>query len=233
MNHGPLIFLGLFFTMAWSWYGFVFTPQAQMGGKAPETNAVTGEIYPNPRLGFARAGADVYRANGCVVCHTQQVRPKGGANDIEQGLGLRYTVAEDFLHDEIPALGNLRIGPDLSNVGLRRRDAAWQLRHLYNPKIEEPNSTMPPYPFLFEKQRAGRVPSPDALALTGKYAPPAGYEIVPTPAAVALVDYLLSLKTDKPLFAAPMPGPKTNAPAGSMGTNNPAAPAALQTVPAK
>ena len=38
-----------------------------------------------------------------------------------------------------------------------------------------------------------------ALKLTGKFAPKAGYEIVPTPEAEALVDYLLSLKKDHPI----------------------------------
>ena len=34
---------------------------------------------------------------------------------------------------------------------------------------------------------AGRQPSDKAISLTGKYAPPAGYEVVPTSRARALV----------------------------------------------
>ena len=47
----------------------------------------------------------------------------------------------------------------------------------------------------------------------------AGYEIVPTTEARALVAYLLSLRAETPLFDAPLtapaaaPGPATNAPA--------------------
>ena len=51
---------------------------------------------------------------------------------------------------------------------------------------------MPPYRFLFEKRKIGRRPSPEALALPGELAPGAGYEIVPKPAAKALVAYLIA-----------------------------------------
>jgi cytochrome c oxidase cbb3-type subunit 2 len=37
------------------------------------------------------------------------------------------------------------------------------------------------------------------LKLTGKFAPPAGYEVVPTAEADRLVEYLLSLKKDFPV----------------------------------
>ena len=54
---------------------------------------------------------------------------------------------------------------------------------------------MPAYTFLFDvRPTAGRQASPQALRLTGKFAPPAGVEVVPTARAQALVAYLLSLK---------------------------------------
>jgi len=31
MNYGPLIFLAAFFALAGSWFGFVLTPQIQVG----------------------------------------------------------------------------------------------------------------------------------------------------------------------------------------------------------
>jgi len=31
MNYGPLVFLGAFFALAASWFGFVLTPQLQVG----------------------------------------------------------------------------------------------------------------------------------------------------------------------------------------------------------
>ncbi len=74
MNQGPLIFLAAFFALAASWFGFVLTPQIQVGRQQQATNSVnTTELYPQARSGVARQGLEVYRANGCAACHTQQV----------------------------------------------------------------------------------------------------------------------------------------------------------------
>ena len=83
-------------------------------------------------------------------------------------------------------------------------DASWHLRHLYAPRSEVKDSTMPPYRFLFEKRRIEQVRSPDALVLPPDLAPEPGYEIVPKPEANALVAYLLSLRADEPTFRAPV-----------------------------
>jgi cbb3-type cytochrome oxidase cytochrome c subunit len=135
--------------------------------------------------------------------------------DISRGWGKRRTVAQDYVYDSVVQVGTRRAGPDLANVGApsRKPDASWQLRHLYAPQAEVEGSTMPPYRFLFEKRKTGPVPSDDALKLTGKYAPPAGYEIVPTDEARALVAYLLSLRADAPLFESPVTPPPAPAPA--------------------
>jgi len=77
MNYGPLIFLAAFFALAGSWFGFVLTPQIQVG-QLQQTNTVPdGVTYPLARPGLAREGLDVYRANGCAACHSQQVRQTG------------------------------------------------------------------------------------------------------------------------------------------------------------
>lgn len=77
MNYGPLIFLAAFFALAGSWFGFVLTPQMQVG-QLQQTNTVPDNvIYPVARPGLAKEGLDVYRANGCAACHSQQVRQTG------------------------------------------------------------------------------------------------------------------------------------------------------------
>jgi len=77
MNHGPLIFLAGFFALATSWFGFVLTPQMQVG-QLQQTNTVpSGATYPVARAGLARQGLEVYRANGCVYCHSQQIGQSG------------------------------------------------------------------------------------------------------------------------------------------------------------
>src|SRR6185436_16571462 len=91
--------------------------------------------------------------------------------DIERHWGTRGTVAQDYLRDQPPMIGDVRIGPDLANVGTRHANRTWLLWHLYNPRLstadEEMPSLMPPYPFLFEKRKAGPKPSPGALNLPG------------------------------------------------------------------
>lgn len=137
--------------------------------------------------------------------------------DIARGWGLRRSVAQDFVYDLPVQLGTRRAGPDLANIGLRQPDVNWHLRHLYAPVSEVKGSTMPPYRFLFEKRPVAR--DSGALVLTAEFAPPAGFEIVPTDRARALAAYLVSLRTEVPLWETPFtpppapPAPATNAPA--------------------
>src|SRR6516225_5571357 len=82
MNYGPLLFLAAFFALASSWFGLVLSPQLQIG-RLQQTNAVpAGEAYPVARPGLARQGLDVYRANGCAYCHSEQVGQTGIVCDV-------------------------------------------------------------------------------------------------------------------------------------------------------
>jgi cytochrome c oxidase cbb3-type subunit 2 len=226
MNSGPLLFLGLFVTMACSWLSFVLGPQLQIGDTRQTTNIVvggSGQTYPNSPSGMAHQGEEIYRANGCVACHTQQVRPRDLGSDINRGWGVRRSTAYDYLFDQPVMLGSQRVGPDLANAG-RRMDASAVFLHLYNPRALTPESIMPPFPFLFEKRKIQGAPSPDALQLSAPFAPPTGYEIVPRQEARELAAYVTSLHQDGYLFEAPpppQPAGKTNAPAKAM-TNSPA-----------
>jgi cytochrome c oxidase cbb3-type subunit 2 len=212
MNQGPLLFLGIFLTLASSFWGLVLVPDMRIGRQTQVTNITTGVLYPAPRGGLAKRGAEVYRSLGCVECHSQEVR--GVGSDLGRGWGARMTVAQDYLGDYPVLLGNQRVGPDLANIGVRQPNPAELLRKLYNPQAVVPGSMMPPFRFLFEKQklRTGQIgPDPNALLFEN------GYETVPRPDAEALVAYLLSLRTDTPLYEAPIPNAgkpvATNAPA--------------------
>jgi cytochrome c oxidase cbb3-type subunit 2 len=124
-------------------------------------------------------------------------------SDISRGWGMRQSVAADYLYDVPVQLGSLRAGPDLSNIGVRQPDMNWQLTHLYAPRDMVKSSTMPAFRYLFSVQKIGAQPSPDALVLKPEFAPPAGFEVVPTPEARQLAAYLLSLKNHVPLYEAP------------------------------
>lgn len=144
-------------------------------------------------------GREVYIANGCVYCHSQQPRARSFAPDHARGWG-RATVAGDYAYDQPHLLGTMRTGPDLMNIGVRQPSEAWHLGHLFQPRAYVPDSIMPSYPFLFEiKARADRddvvVSLPADLA-------PAGSVVVARPEAVDLVRYLQSLDRSYPGVAA-------------------------------
>jgi len=203
MNRLPLLFLGIFLTFVFAWAGLVVYPYLELGRMEPVTDAATGDIAPPPLSGLAEAGQRVYAANGCVYCHSQQVRPAYLSTDIAKGLGPRRTVARDYMREHPAFLGTMRTGPDLTNVGLRFA-ASWQHQHLYEPAEVTKGSIMPSFRYLYRMQKIQGVPSANAITgLTGPHAPRAGYEVVPTREAEALVAYLLSLRRDYPLPEAP------------------------------
>lgn len=203
MNRMPLLFLGIFLTFASAWAGLVAYPYLNLGRLLPITDAETGQILPPPISGLAEAGQKVYAANGCLYCHSQQVRPAYLSTDIAKGLGPRRTVARDYIRERPAFLGTMRTGPDLTNVGNRYTEE-WQHRHLYEPAVVSKGSIMPSFRYLYRMQKIEGTPSEDAVqGLKGPHAPPPGYEVVPTEDAKALVAYLLSLKRNYALPEAP------------------------------
>jgi len=201
MNHGPLIFLGAFLTFASAWLGLVFFPNQQLKDLQPQ--AVEGSAMVNPRPYTARelAGRDVYVAEGCSYCHTQQVRGGEYNADLQRGWGPRRSDPQDYVHDNPVLLGTMRTGPDLVNVGARFTGEAgtrWHYLHLFNPQRVSPGSTMAPFRFLFETRKVVGEPAADALRFPADWtaadgAPEAGHEVVPTDRARALVAYLAAL----------------------------------------
>jgi hypothetical protein len=75
---------------------------------------------------------------------------------------------EQFAKDAPPLFGNRRQGPDLMNIG-NRRSRDWLKIHFTDPRALAPGSSMPAYDYLLPDERAD-----------------------------ALIDYLLSLKSDQP-----------------------------------
>ena len=141
-------------------------------------------------------GREVYIANGCVYCHSQQPRAAGFAPDAKRGWG-RASVAGDYAYDAPHLLGTMRTGPDLFNIGARQPSDQWHLGHLYQPRAYVPASIMPSYPFLFEakpKLEAGDV----EVKLPPGYAPP-GQVVVASHEAQDLVAYLKALNHTYPI----------------------------------
>src|SRR6184192_2429383 len=125
MNRAPLIFVGILASLALSFWGLIFIPQTQIGQQTATNLVETGDLYPAARAGLAKRGAEVYRAEGCVECHSQQVRDRQFNSDTERGWGIRFTVARDYIGDYPVMLGIQRVGSDLANVSARRPDPRW------------------------------------------------------------------------------------------------------------
>lgn len=289
MKTGFCVFLASLAALGASWLGLVYAPLQQLGSAKETAILQSSYQWPQQRTGDATLGLQVYRANGCAACHTEQIRQTGVASeisltgigtndakevvkfitslmivpelinssnaivgqlanwdgslpkvlyagdesivadtlgdklkagglkhearivasgpDITRGWGVRQSVAADYLFDIPVQLGSLRAGPDLSNIGVRSPDVNWQLLHLYAPRALVKNSTMPAFRHLFHMRKIGAKPSPEALVLRPEFAPPAGFEVVPTAEARQLAAYLVALKANVPLYEAPFTPP--------------------------
>lgn len=162
-------------------------------------NQKKNAVLPNavPLSADAKAGKQIYIANGCVGCHTQQVRNV----DMDRMWGNRPSIAADFAgitqdyfwQNPATLNGTERTGPDLINVGNRQASKDWQLVHLFNPRAVVKESIMPSYSWMFElKDNPGEndvvvnVPEEFLGGRKGK--------VVAKKEALQLVEYLLSLK---------------------------------------
>lgn len=193
MHRATWIFTGIFLTFASSWLGLVYFPHIQLKDLQSQQDTATGALHPAPFSTLEALGRDVYAQEGCHYCHSQQVRGGRFNADLNRGWGARRSHPRDYIYDNPQMLGTMRTGPDLANIGVRQPSAEWHHLHLYDPQITSPGSIMPPYPYLYKKQRIEGEPSPDALKLEGKWAVEADHEVVPTERARALVAYLKRL----------------------------------------
>jgi len=163
-----------------------------------ENNAPLPNAFP--LSDEAVMGKAVFISNGCVACHTQQVRNI----DMDRVWGSRPSIAADYAgnhrtdywRNTATLMGTERTGPDLTNIGLRQPSGDWQLPHLYNPRIVVKESIMPAYPWLFEvKDRPAKedvvvnIPEEFMNGNKGK--------VVATADALHLLAYLQALKQTK------------------------------------
>ena len=97
------------------------------------------------------AGRDIYIREGCYNCHSQMIRPM---RDEVERYG-HYSLAAESMYDHPFQWGSKRTGPDLARVGGRYSDE-WHQDHFTNAKSVVPESVMPPYGFLFNREIDGK-----------------------------------------------------------------------------
>ncbi len=161
-----------------------------------------------PLTKMEAAGKAIYIQEGCIACHTQQVRNV----DMDKVFGERPNVSADYAMNKrqdiwrntANLLGSERTGPDLTNIGARQPSDDWHLVHLYQPRATVAESVMPSYKWLFlEKDYLEKgdveVKVPEKF-LKNKFK-----KIVATKEALQLVAYLKSLKQVKLPDGTPSP----------------------------
>ncbi len=97
------------------------------------------------------AGRDIYVREGCYGCHSQMIRPM---RDEVERYG-HYSLAAESMYDRPFQWGSKRTGPDLARVGGRYSDE-WHQDHFHDAKSVVPESVMPPYGFLANREIDGK-----------------------------------------------------------------------------
>jgi len=92
------------------------------------------------------AGRNIYVREGCYLCHSQMIRPF--RDEIER-YG-HYSLAAESMYDHPFQWGSKRTGPDLARVGGKYSDD-WHYAHLVDPRAVVPESIMPSYGFLADR----------------------------------------------------------------------------------
>lgn len=120
------LFLGLFGTFAFSWFGLTVVPNMQIGALNPQMDEEGTDIYPMPQSGMVQHGREIYAANGCIYCHSRQLRADYVSTDLDRERdagssprpkwGARRSAPRDYVFDRPLLLGEERMGPDLADL---------------------------------------------------------------------------------------------------------------------
>jgi hypothetical protein len=153
---------------------------AEREKRAPAT--FTGDVSAQPfgtLVGYTaeqERGRRVYQREGCMYCHSQQIRPL--TSEIERykiGTSMPPIADErEYIWDQPHFLGTRRIGPDLSREGGKYSDD-WHYSHFYYPRQMVPGSIMPAFTWLFDDtDKTNPKPKQDARDLVA-YVQTLGY----------------------------------------------------------
>lgn len=189
-NHKRLFTIALIFFLALTLFAAIIPAFDAQKDNAPLPNS-------QPLSEEAILGKAIFVKEGCVACHTQQVRNV----EMDKVWGERPSIAADYAgnrrtdlwRNTANLLGSERTGPDLTNIGNRQPGKDWHLLHLFNPRTVSKGSIMPAYPWLFQiKEQASKndvlvtIPDEFRKGIIG--------DIVAGADGLALVAYLQSLK---------------------------------------
>lgn len=142
-------------------------------------------------------GRDLYIKEGCYNCHSQMIRPFRAETE-RYG---PYSKPAESMYDHPFQWGSKRTGPDLARVGKKYPDA-WHVQHMEDPRSIVPESVMPAYPWLAERELDGSLVEKKMAGLKKLGVPyteaeiaAAGEELEGKTELDAIIAYLQSLGT--------------------------------------
>lgn len=112
-----------------------------------EVKTADGKDAVRPYTPLELRGRDIYIREGCYLCHSQMIRP---FRDEMLRYG-HYSLAAESQYDHPFQWGSKRTGPDLARVGGKYSNE-WHVQHMVAPRSVVPESIMPNYPWLLERE---------------------------------------------------------------------------------
>lgn len=190
-DHRNLVLLAFIVFVTLS-IGVAILPAYQMQGYEP----IPGQ---QDLTAQERRGLHIYVSEGCVACHSQQVRNI----EMDKMWGDRPSLASDYFYSkkrldvwrQSPSLlGSERTGPDLTDIGRRQPSDDWHLLHLYNPRLVVEASIMPQYEWLFKVLDSTELEKEDVVLPRSITQMQGEDVVVAQQEALDLVAYLKSLQ---------------------------------------
>jgi cbb3-type cytochrome oxidase cytochrome c subunit len=207
-------------------------PNWQIGHLNPQSDEEGTDIYPMPQSGMVERGARVYAANGCMYCHSQQVRADYSAADIERKWGDRRSAPRDYIFERPVFLAKMRMGQDLANVGAR---APKEMESPQPAQAASPGAAAPAPP---QGTAASPPPSPAgsppsaAGSPSPRGSPPPAGSPAASPAAAATPPVPNASPAAKPAGSPPPAGSPATPPSAPRPNESPASPVAAGGSPA-
>ena len=187
MKSLPLIFLGIFFTLAFSWTGIVLTTHRQLVSSESmfPTTTVVVDADGNALAGPTYFDADTERNEPGLIQSGDELFPRALSGAAQRGQRVYESLGCLYCHSQQVRRGGF--GSDLERGWGNRQSVArdyifhdrvmlgtmrtgpdlanvgtrysvlWQHQHLYSPQSVNDWSLMPSFAFLYEVKEIGRA----------------------------------------------------------------------------
>jgi cytochrome c oxidase cbb3-type subunit 2 len=128
------------------------------GHKIKDLEELKGHVLGfRSRKELIELGEDVYKAEGCWYCHTDQTRTL--VQDVVLNGSDEYpappSAPNEYIYQRVTFPGTRRIGPDLSRTGVKRPSRDWHKGHFWSPKTASVGSIMPSFKHFFDDDPRG------------------------------------------------------------------------------